>query len=313
MAGAVAHAAWRGPQPASRLAGLPVAEGGLAPVAAAPSLGPLPPPLAAAPLPAEAPPLLAIHDLVEVTPLGRLPRIGADGRRSVDAYRRQEPAAPGGSPRVAILLVELGLSRAAAEQAVSLPPAIAFAISPYAHDGAGWQVWTRSQGREAILTLPVMPAAASLDDAGPDALSPGGGALQAGLPLSRLLARGRGYPAVALPAGAFAAAPARFEPLAAALAARGLGLIELGDRALAPVAARAGLAYLAAAGPIDGDGGGPGIERALAAIESQALAQGRAIGYGRAIPITIERLAAWANSLPRKGIRLVGPGDLLQP
>lgn len=314
LAGATAHAAWRGPQPPSRLTDLPSGEGLLAQAAMAVPARILPPALGTAPVPADAPPLLAFPDLIETMPAGRLPRIGQDGRRPVQAYRRREPPPLEAGPRVAILLVEIGLSGPAAERAAGLPATIAFAVSPYADDGPGWQNWTRWQAREALLALPVAPARTGLDDAGPDALSPGmAGGGEAALTLTGLLARGRAYPAVALPAGAFAAAPAAFAPLARALEGRGLGLIELGGQVLAPVAAQAALPYLAASGPIDADSSAQGVDRALAAIETQALAQGKAIGYGRAIPITIERLAAWANSLPRKGIRLVGPGELLQP
>ena len=311
VSGAVVSALSQGPSPASRLDDLPLREGGLPDVPVDSSKILPPPPFGAAEADAGAPPLLVQSDLVEATPVGRLPRIGAGGRRPAEVYRRHEPGGRVGAARVAIILIEIGLSRSAAEHAATLPAPIAFAVSPYATDGPGWQNWVRLQGREALLTLPMAAGGSGADDAGPDALRPD--AVEDGGALMRLLARGRAYPAVVLQAGAFATRPAQFVPIALALNSRGLGVIELGEQSLALVAAQAGLPFLAASGPIDADSSAQGIDGALAAIERRALAQGRAIGYGRPIPITIERLSAWASASQRKGIRLVGPGELLQP
>ena len=47
------------------------------------------------------------------------------------------------------------------------------------------------------------------------------------------------------------------------------------------------------------------IDRALATLEARARAHGNAIGVASGLPISIERIAAWARTLDRRGIMLV--------
>ncbi|MDB5627108.1 MAG: protein of unknown function YibQ, partial [Tardiphaga sp.] len=46
------------------------------------------------------------------------------------------------------------------------------------------------------------------------------------------------------------------------------------------------------------------IDRALAKLEAQARERGTAIGIASALPISIERIAAWAKQLETRGIML---------
>ena len=47
-----------------------------------------------------------------------------------------------------------------------------------------------------------------------------------------------------------------------------------------------------------------GIDDALARLESLARQNGQAIGFARAYPISLDRVAGWALSLEAKGISL---------
>ena len=99
--------------------------------------------------------------------------------------------------------------------------------------------------------------------------------------------------------------------LANELGRRGVGFIELGSRKLSGIAREAGLPYLSTEGPIDLDPSPAAIDAALGALEARALSEGQAIGHGRPLRSTIERIASWSQTLPQKGIHLVSPGALL--
>jgi polysaccharide deacetylase 2 family uncharacterized protein YibQ len=50
---------------------------------------------------------------------------------------------------------------------------------------------------------------------------------------------------------------------------------------------------------------GPEIDAALARLEKIAREKGTAVGYGAALPVTIERLNRWAKTAESRGITLV--------
>jgi polysaccharide deacetylase 2 family uncharacterized protein YibQ len=126
--------------------------------------------------------------------------------------------------------------------------------------------------------------------------------------LRRVLTQGGGYVALEAEAGAFTAGS--FAPLARELAARGLGLIEIGGDGLAGAAQAAGLPY-ARALPVDAAPMPEAIDSALAGLAATAVRDGRAFAAAGPSPGTLERLAAWIETLPARGIELVPPSRLL--
>jgi polysaccharide deacetylase 2 family uncharacterized protein YibQ len=91
-----------------------------------------------------------------------------------------------------------------------------------------------------------------------------------------------------------------------------LGVIEIGGNALAGPAHASGVAYLAAAQPIDLDPSPGAIDRALASVASEALRSGTAVAVAQPLPASFDRIAAWIATLPGQGLALVPPSRLLQ-
>lgn len=252
------------------------------------------------------PPLILDSALFEFTPRGFVPRVAPDGRRSREVYRRR--AAPVRGPSVAILLFDIGLDEETSKLAMSLPEPITMVVSPYAEPNAGWFRAARWAGHETLLEFPTRPARFPIDDAGPFALSPEKPSIAR---LEALLSRGVGYLGLAAEAGSFAEQPDAFAPIAEALANRGLALVEIASSALEPVARRFGLPYLSVRRAIDRDPSVDAIDEALAALEARAKADGSAIGYGRPLPVTVDRLRHWSVGLAARGLSLAPVGEIL--
>jgi polysaccharide deacetylase 2 family uncharacterized protein YibQ len=235
--------------------------------------------------------------LFEDGPFGPLPRIAPDGRRAFLAY-----AVPFNledrRPKVALVLIGLGLERELRDAALTLPAPIGLQFSPYAPDLAALVARARGAGHEVLLELPWEAAGDPARDA----------VLDAGIdePLQRLdwaLAQASGYFALAGRAPGSAGSD-QTKAVLDALARRGLALIELGDDRLAPAAAAAGLPYASARRTIDESPSVPTIDRALAELEAEAVAAGSALGVARSHPASLDRLRRWAATLEAKGLVL---------
>jgi hypothetical protein len=262
------------------------------------------------PDPGRGPPAAIDPRLVETTPLGALPRVDADGRTPLAHYAR--PAARDcRRPCVAVLVTGLGLADRLTERALALPGEVGLSFSPYA-DAAAWQVRARAAGHETMLALPLEPERFPLDDTGPLTIRAVAPSEARAAAMLRVLAQGGGYVALESAAGAFAADPVAFAPLAARLHERGLGLVELGGDALAASARVAGLAYAGGAVQIDRDPAPAAIERALAEVVAAARVQGRAVAVAQPLPASLDRVAAWIAGLPGEGLALVPPSVLLR-
>lgn len=257
------------------------------------------------------PPLDADPALLERRGAVDLPVKAADGRAAVRAYAR--PVAPGGEgrPRIAVVVTGLGLARESSEAALTLPPDVTLAVSPHADGPGAWLRGVRAAGHEAMLTLPLEPADPARIDPGPEALRVVQPAAERESSLLWLLGRGTGYTGLAAEAGAFAARPDAFAPVAEALARRGLGLVELGGTRLAGVAAARGLAYVGTQPRLDATPAAARIDQALGRLEEAALEDGAAVGWASGYPVTLARLASWAETLSGKGLRLVPLGALM--
>lgn len=219
---------------------------------------------------------------------------------------RPDPCA---RPCVAVAVTGLGLAADPTARALALPAAVALSFSPYAGDLAIWTARARAEGHELLLDLPLQPVRYPEDDAGPLTLLVGEPAWERNETLTGLLAGREGWLAAASPAGAFAAEPERFAPIAAALKARGLGFVELGADKLGRVAREGGLAFARAGRP--GAGGAAAVDQALAAAAGEARRAGRALTALPPTPVALERLAAWIAGLEATGMALVPAGAIL--
>ena len=62
---------------------------------------------------------------------------------------------------------------------------------------------------------------------------------------------------------------------------------------------------------IDDKLSGPAIDQQLMALEGGALQRGQALGSGFAYPVTLEKVARWANEVEQRGYQLAPVSALM--
>ena len=290
--------------PAAPVAAAPQAE----PAPAAPAPAPMPaPPPAPAPAPRGLLPTAPEPALVESSPNGPLPKIGPDGRQPWQAYARPFEA-PETKPRVAILLTGLGLSAAATEAAIKLPPDVTLAFSPYAEKLGEQLAAARFAGHETLLDLPLEPTNYPQHDPGPYTLLTTLSNTDNVSRLEWVLSRGVGYVGVVGEFGSkFSTSSTYLLPLFEALKRRGVMYVDAkasSDSVAGRTARDMGVPRALNDRVIDQEGGRAGIDMRLAEIERLARTSGNAVAFASPYPITMDRLGAWIASLQQKGIAL---------
>jgi len=273
---------------------------------AAPAPPPLDVPVAAPDFPAARPIPAPDPALLEQGRFGALPRVGPDGRTSIRAYAGQFDRQDS-RPRVGIIVADLGISNAQTEDAIRrLPPAVTFAISPYAPRAAQVAERLRAKGAEMLIGLPLEPAGYPLNDPGNRALLTGRSAPENMANLEWVLSRFPGY------VGAIGVVGGMRGERFAAMEQSYLALQEsLRNRGLLFVDARPGVAGPARAWGrsvdviLDEPATRTEIERRLVELETIAKARGSALGLAHAAtPVVVDRLVAWASGLERRGVAL---------
>ena len=260
--------------------------------------------------------LIADPDLIETTPNGPLPRIADDGRSPMNAYAPSVPNVQG--PKIAIVVSGLGISAKATAAAITaLPPGVTLAFVPYADDVQRWVGEARKRGHEVLLEVPMEPFDFPDSDPGPHTLRTGTGEDSNIDRLTWSLTRFTGYAGVTnLLGGRFMADQASLEPVMTFLARRGLVFFDSGSatRSAAPdVAKSINAPFVQSATNIDAIQTGMEIDQRLSELEARARLNGSASGAAFLYPITIERLAAWAQGLPGRGFVLVPASAIVQP
>ena len=246
--------------------------------------------------------------LIEQTPIGALPKIGPDGTPPWRAYARPAVATTG--PRIAILVVGLGLQAATDERAIkTLPAEISLAFLAYADRAAQLMADARGAGHEILINAPMEPDNYPADDPGPRALLVKATAEENISRLSWDMARAVGYVGVAPALGArFTASPEPLQPILSELARRGLLYVDTGTAVFsaAPALARTiGVPIAIADRTIDKVPSKAAIEKELSELEATAKSKGMALGIVSPTPAALERLASWSTTLAAKGIVLV--------
>ena len=260
--------------------------------------------------------LVADPALIETTDNGPLPKIAADGTPPMRAYAA--PSFDNGKPRIAIVISGLGMSaKQTAVALASLPPAVTLAFAPYASDVQRWVAEARRQGHEVLLEVPMEPFDFPDSDPGSHTLRSGAGEDSNTERLVWALTRFTGYTGVTnLLGGRFLSDPDSLEPVMTYLSRRGLLFFDNGaaSHSSAPdVAARAGLPFAQATTTIDKIQTAMEIDRELSALEDSARAHGSASGAGFLYPVTVERVAQWAQGLSGRGFVLVPASAIVLP
>lgn len=271
---------------------------------------PPPPPRLIIPPPAPGRPVPAIDSaLVERGPEGPLPKASADGKVAWRVYARpSNPTDP--RPKIAIVIANLGVSDAATEAAIQrLPGAITLAFSPYSGSKLDeWLDLSRVAGHEVLLSVPMEPINYPDSNPGPHTLLT---SLMPAQNLERLrwaLSRFTGYVGVTNYMGSrFSTSADSLRPVLQEIKNR--GLLFLDNRStpasvIGQVAAEINLPRAANDRFLDGQAARVAIDGKLAELELVARRQGHAVGIGFPFPVTIERVAEWANTVEDRGFVL---------
>jgi polysaccharide deacetylase 2 family uncharacterized protein YibQ len=248
--------------------------------------------------------------LLEKSRYGMIPVV-ADGLKPFTVYAADADRAKAAKmPVVAIVVGGLGVGAAKTADAImKLPPAVTLAFTPYGADPAKLTERARAQRHEILLQVPMEPFDYPDNDPGPQTLLT---TLTPEQNIDRLywhLSRFQGYAGIANFMGArFTAADAVMQPIIREAAKRGLGYLDDGSspRSAAPsLTAAQSMPFAKADFTIDAVPTSAEIDRTLVKLETLAKERGLAVGVASALPISIDRLAAWIKTLDSRGIMLV--------
>jgi polysaccharide deacetylase 2 family uncharacterized protein YibQ len=248
--------------------------------------------------------------LLETSRYGMIPVV-ADGLKPFTVYAADADRTKAAKmPVVAIVVSGLGVGAAKTADAImKLPPAVTLAFTPYGADPAKLAERARAQRHEILLQVPMEPFDYPDNDPGPQTLLT---TLTPEQNIDRLywhLSRFQGYAGIANFMGArFTATDAVMQPIIREAAKRGLGYLDDGSspRSTAPsLTAAQSMPFAKADFTIDAVPTSAEIDRTLVKLETLAKERGLAVGVASALPISIERLAAWIKTLDSRGIMLV--------
>jgi polysaccharide deacetylase 2 family uncharacterized protein YibQ len=288
---------------------LPQAEAMAAPaMPGAPVAGPITQPLYAGRA------LLADPALIENTNQGPLPRIADDGRKPMTVYAGA--AQPAAKFKIAIVVNGLGLSALATKSALaSLPSAVTLGFAPYAGDVGKWVSDARARGHEVLLQIPMEPYDFPDSDPGPHTLRAGAEEDANIQRLTWALSRFTGYAGVTNLLGQrFLSDAQALSPVLTYLNRRGLYVFDNGaasQSVLPAVAGQVGIPAAQSGAALDSIQTALEIDRRLSELETQARANGSAVGSAFLYPVSVARIASWARGLEARGFVLVPVSAIL--
>ena len=249
---------------------------------------------------------------VEMTSRGPVPRIASDGTRPADAFARPVQPLPGkpDAPRIALLVDGLGVSATTTADAIAkLPEAVTLGFVPYGAEIAALATRARTAGHEIVLQVPMEPFDYPDNDPGPQTLLTALTPQQNIDRLHTVLSKIQGYVGLTNTMGArFTASEDALSPILRETAKRGLIYVDDGanPRSSAGRIAGAGnLSFVRTDVVLDTVPTPKEIDRALDRLEMTARDRGFAVGAASALPVSIDRLAAWAKAAEGRGILLV--------
>ncbi|MBC7580902.1 MAG: divergent polysaccharide deacetylase family protein [Tardiphaga sp.] len=260
------------------------------------------------------PPMMANINpkLLEKTRHGMVP-IAADGLKSVNAYAAGsdlDRARAMKMPSIAIVIGGLGVGAARTTDAImKLPAAVTLGFTPYGSDPGKLVERARMQRHEVLLQIPMEPFDYPDNDPGPQTLLATATAEQNLDRMQWHMSRFQGYVGVAnFMGGRFVATEGAMQPVVRDAGKRGLAFFDDGasPRSVAAAAAEGqGMPFARADVIIDVVPTLADIDKALSQLESLARERGVAVGMASALPISIDRIGAWAKLLEGRGLLLV--------
>jgi polysaccharide deacetylase 2 family uncharacterized protein YibQ len=257
-------------------------------------------------------PLSTVPDaaLIEQTPQGQVPKIGADGRLPLKVYARPYNSSDA-RPRISLIVTGLGLSRAATSAAVRrLPGAVTLAFDPYGSNLADWAAAARDNGHETLILLPMESSSFPAHDPGPNAILSTVEQKENLRRLELVMSSMPGYVGLMNSMGSqFIQDGIRLKPILEAIKARGLMFLDSGQtrKSQAPkLSTQIGLPRAISNVIIDRKPSKAAINRQLTRLENIAHKQTVSIGILHPYPVSLEAVIAWIKTLDQKKLML-GP------
>ncbi len=212
-------------------------------------------------------------------------------------------------PRIALVMIDLGVKPAASEAAIArLPGEVTLAVSAYADDGPRFVREARAAGHEVLLTVAMEPASFPTAEAGPETLLVAAPPQENLKRLTATLGHNAGYVGVTYAMGGrFTTEREALQPVLTALRDRGLLFFDgrASPRSVAhELAGEIGLAQARADRIIDAEPTRSAIDARFDEIEAIARDAGLAVAVAHPYPVTFERLLIWLPTLARKGFAL---------
>jgi polysaccharide deacetylase 2 family uncharacterized protein YibQ len=226
---------------------------------------------------------------------------------------------PAGTPKIAILIDDMGEIESRSAAALDLPAPMTFAFLPYGNYSVNQAFQARVRGHEVMVHLPMEPHSRNLEEP----INPGPNALFTSMDLATVsqtvatnLAELKHFATgVNNHMGSkFTEWPAGLNTVFRQLQAEGLFFLDsvtTANSAVSVAAMGLDLPVLKRDIFLDHYIDTPKIEEALAKLEEHARQHGHAIAIGHPHPQTVAALAAWAPSLTAKGLALVPVSALL--
>jgi polysaccharide deacetylase 2 family uncharacterized protein YibQ len=213
-------------------------------------------------------------------------------------------------PSIAIVIGGLGVGAARTTDAImKLPAAVTLGFTPYGSDPGKLVERARMQRHEVLLQIPMEPFDYPDNDPGPQTLLATATAEQNLDRMQWHMSRFQGYVGVAnFMGGRFVATEGAMQPVVRDAGKRGLAFFDDGasPRSVAAAAAEGqGMPFARADVIIDVVPTLADIDKALSQLESLARERGVAVGMASALPISIDRIGAWAKLLEGHGLLLV--------
>ena len=221
------------------------------------------------------------------------------------------PPPGAGEGYISIIMTDIGMSDHATERALDdLPAPVVLAFSPYARKLEKWLKKATDAKRESLILLPMEPTTYPKDDPGPDALLSRLSDKENGARLDRVLEKSQGtLGAMNFMGSGFLADDRNTRPVFDTLRHRGALFVEeplvAGEPASADTAKAAELSYVSADMRIDANATELAVKKQLLDLERLARKRGYAVGIAQPYPVTFNILKDWAETLDRRGIKLV--------
>lgn len=214
-----------------------------------------------------------------------------------------------GKALVSIVLVDFGLSESLSSSALqNLNDNISFVLNPYANDAAKWGQKARDQGHEFWLSLPMETKNFTVNDTGPTTLMASAPIKENEMRLFTVMSSAVGYAGlVSQKDHAFTAPGIDPAPIMKQIFGRGLAFAESNPEVAAyglSMAMEFGYPYVQNNFWLDADLRPESIDRALQALEQQALKKGKAIAFMRPYPLAVNKVQAWLETAGDKGLQI---------